>query len=302
MFRLAPGRGRDLRGGILAVALLAGGVAHAADWRPLFDGTLTGWRLWLGKPEASVNLAELPRQADGKYAGPVGWDRDPLGVARVVTADGQPAIRLSGEVFGLLESRENFGNYHLRLQFKWGEKKWPPREKRARDSGILYHIHSEPGVSWGTWPASHELQLQEHDCGDLYTLKTQITVRARRSPAPAGTPGAPTGFYTYDPAGEAFTFAEETPVNNRCIRAADLERPHGEWNTVELFCVGGDSSYAINGQVVMRLSEGRRRDAAGNWIPLTAGPIGLQSEGAEVFFRQIEVQSLDVLPAHHESN
>lgn len=289
-----------IRAATLGVIFGVGVVATGSEWRPLFDGSsLSGWKRWLGTPSATSDFKGLPRGADRKYQSPLGWENDPHQVIDLATVDGRPAIRMSGEVFGVLTTTESLHNYHLRLQFKWGERKWSPRENRPRDSGVLYHIHSEPGVSWGVWPASHELQLQEHDCGDLYTLKTQIKVRARRSPAPEGTPGAPTGFYTYDPAGESFTFEEDTPVNNRCIKSTDYEHPHGEWNTVELICLGTDSIYVINGQVVMRLQEGRKRGADGNWIALGEGQIALQSEGAEVFFRNVEVRSINRIPAEY---
>jgi hypothetical protein len=86
--------------------------------------------------------------------------------------DGHPAIRISGEVFGELRTKESFSNYHLRLQFKWGEKKWPPRDAAAtpRDSGLLYHVHSAPVEGGRLWARSIELQIQEHDVGDLYAL------------------------------------------------------------------------------------------------------------------------------------
>jgi hypothetical protein len=297
---MSRGRGYHLWTLIMFLSFTAV-ASHGAEWRPLFNGSLEGWRSWLGVPEASILIPGLSQGPKGKYQSPLGWDKDPTGVVKVVSIDGQPAIRLSGEVFGILATKESFGNYHLRLQFKWGEKKWAPREKKPRDSGVLYHLHSEPGVSWGTWPASQELQIQEKDCGDLFTLKTQIKVRARRSPAPEGTPGAPSGYYTYDPAGELYTFEEETAVNNHCIRAADHEKPHGEWNTVELLCVGDESVYVVNGHVVMRLEDSRQRDDTGKWVPLVAGPIALQIEGAEVFYRNVEVRTLDTLPSDYQA-
>src|SRR5262249_16069665 len=48
-------------------------------------------------------------------------------------------IHVSGKVFGGLTTEKEYGNYHLVTEFKWGEKTWAPREKAARDSGILLH-------------------------------------------------------------------------------------------------------------------------------------------------------------------
>jgi len=212
-----------------------------------------------------------------------------------VTADGQPAIRLSGEVFGLLESREAFGNYHLRLQFKWGEKKWPPRDKPGtpRDSGLLYHIHSAPGYAWQTWPRAFELQIQEHDVGDLYAVSSEISVRCRPQTLPDGKTG-----HVYDPQGEWQVFSQLPGKEGRCVKQPDNEKPNGEWNTVELICLGEDAIHVVNGKVVMRLHAPRRLDGP-QPAAVTSGQILLQSEGAELYYRAIEVQPIAAIPAEY---
>jgi Domain of Unknown Function (DUF1080) len=50
-------------------------------------------------------------------------------------------VQVSGEEFGCLATKQGYDNYRLRLEVKWGTKKWPPRdrEKAPRDSGILIH-------------------------------------------------------------------------------------------------------------------------------------------------------------------
>src|SRR5712691_7305973 len=117
---------------VTALALTTAGAGDTA-WTPLFNGKdLTGWDTWLGKPDkAQKDLGEIDPTE------PIGLNRDPLKVYTVVQIDGQPAIRISGQVFGALTSKDDFGNYHLKLEFKWGEQKWPPREKAVRDSGLL---------------------------------------------------------------------------------------------------------------------------------------------------------------------
>src|SRR5262249_7837682 len=117
---------------------------------------LSGWDTWLGKPQ--------------KDQPPVGLNTDPKGVYSVVTVDGQPAIRISGEIFGALTSKEEFENYHLRLEFKWGEKKWPPGDKAVRDSGLLYHCVGPHGAGGSFWMQSLECQIQERDCGDFWSV------------------------------------------------------------------------------------------------------------------------------------
>jgi hypothetical protein len=286
--------------GRLALALC---VAHSlfaaeAEWRPLFNGRdLTGWTTWLAKPHASVELAGEPKDEKGAYTQPLGT-RDPLGVFTVVRADGRPAIRISGQVFGELRTAESFTNYHLKLQFKWGEKQWPPRDKPGtpRDSGLLYHVHADPGAEGRTWARSIELQIQEHDTGDLYAVGSQISVRSTARPAAAGAATNAQPIFDYDSKGDWHLFSQVPGSSGRCVKQPDNEKPRGEWNTVELICVGEDAIHVVNGKVVMRLHGPRRIDGP-QPVPVTAGALILQSEGAEIFYRDVEVRPMTSIPA-----
>src|SRR6476469_4391478 len=125
---------------IVAALISLGAAPQSSGWKPLWNGkNLDGWTTWMQAPSATSNVPGLKRDADGKYLEPIGSGRDPLNVFTVVNdVDGRPAIRVSGEVFGELRTRQSFKNYRLRLQFKWGEKKWPPRDGATtqRDSGL----------------------------------------------------------------------------------------------------------------------------------------------------------------------
>lgn len=126
--------------------------------------------------------------------------------------------------------------------------------------------------------------------GDLYAIATQVTVNAR----PETPPGGRT-LYHYNPAGTPTLFVSRPPIGNRCVKAGDPEKPHGEWNTLELICWNGDSVHIVNGQVVMRLHHAERLDGPAP-APLTGGQISLQTEGAEVYYRDVEVQPLAAKP------
>ena len=245
-----------------------------AGWTRLFnDRDLAGWETFLGKPHASTDLPG-PRDAKGEHVNLVGVDTDPRAVFSVVMIDGRQAIRISGEIYGALTTRGAFENYQLRFQFKWGEKRWPPREDKKRDSGILYHAHGDYASHGNHWTRSHECQIQEGDFGDYFPLQSMGTFML-----------AP-DFKTFDPKG---TPAE--PGNPRVIRSADHEKPHGQWNTVEVICAGDTATHVVNGQVVNRFINSRKREGDGV-APLTKGRIQLQSEGAEVFYRNIEIRQL----------
>ena len=279
---------------LVLCVLLAGLSTHAqSGWTPLWNGKdLDGWTTWMQRPSPTSEVPGLQRDANGRYTEPIGSGRDPLKVFTVdADVDGRAAIRISGEVFGELRTKASFKDYHLKLQFKWGEKKWPPRAapETQRDSGLLYHVHAEPGAEGRTWARSVELQIQERDVGDLYAVGSVIAVRAKVRP------NTRPALYDYDPAGEWTFFSQSQGSSGRCIKQPDNEKPKGEWNTVELIAFGEDSIHIVNGQVVMRLHGPLRIDTA---VPtsVTSGPIILQSEGAEIYYRDIQVRPIKAIP------
>ena len=140
-----------------------------------------------------------------------------------------------------------------------------------------------------TWARSVELQIQEHDVGDLYAVGSAIAVRAKPR---AGT--QPT-LYDYDPSGEWTFFSQIQGSSGRCIKQPDNENPTGEWNTVELIAFHDDAIHIVNGKVVMRLHGPMRIDSPVP-TPINSGQIILQSEGAEVFYRDIQIKQISAIP------
>jgi hypothetical protein len=80
--------------------------------------------------------------------------------------NGKPAIRISGEVFGELRTTRIFKDYHLKLQFKWGKNSRRATARGAARRRAAYHVR-RPRRRGRTWARSIELQIQEHDVGDL---------------------------------------------------------------------------------------------------------------------------------------
>lgn len=274
--------------------LLAFAAVHplrAGDaWRPLFNGRdLSGWGTYLAAPPPETEVPGLKRDEKGAYLEPIGSNRDPLRVFTVGDEGGRPAIRVSGAGFGVMTTDESFSNFHLRMQVKWGERKWGYKLASPRDAGLLYFARGPAGVDHGTWPSCLEFQIQEHDFGDLFTLgKTTVD-------APARLEGK---LWRYDPKGAPTEFVARRPIGARCVRLEDCEGPHGSWNTLDLICLGDSSIHVVNGKVVMRLSRARILEG-GSPVPLDSGRICLQTEGAEVFYRDIEVQAIGAVPPEY---
>jgi len=260
-------------------------------WTSLFNGKdLTGWDTWLGIPHASVTGLDLPKDEAGRYTAPQGLNHDPKHVFTVVKVDGAPAIRISGEMFGALTSREEYGDFHLRLEFKWGEKRWPPRETVVRDSGILYYAVGEHGAADNkAWMRSLECQVQEHDVGDFWAVGgTSVEVAGE-----AAGEGKDRRM-VHRPDGPVVTVGASP---RRAIKALDNENPTGEWNTVEVLCLRGTCRHAVNGKTNLVLTNPRQPGVDGAMVPLTKGRLQIQSEGAEVFYRNIQVRPIPEWPA-----
>jgi hypothetical protein len=248
--------------GVRAGRVLGPAAAAQERWTPLFNGRdLASWDTYLGKPYKLSEVHGQPRNDAGEYTQPLGLNTDP--------------------------KRAEYDNYHLRFEFKWGEKRWPPREQAVRDSGCCYHSTGPYGASYGFWLQSFEFQIQERDCGDFYGLAGVIadSEALRKDPSdPASDPvyrkGAP----------------RIVGLTKRIIKHPDNERPTGQWNTVELYCLGATSVHVVNGVSNLILT-GLRHKVSGAEAPLTKGRIQLQSEGSEVFYRNIAVRPISEIPA-----
>ena len=281
----------------LALAALcfasAAPAAEAAKWRNLLDDRLSQFDVWLsyrGDQIMSV-IRGNPQGLEPVGLNPPGQD------VFTVKRDGQePVLRVSGEYYGCLVTKESFSNYHFRVQFKWGEKKWEPRLEEPKDSGILYHSSGPYGVDyWKSWALSHEFQIIEQGLGEYWTQATSaMTIRA--TPGVAGAQGADAP--RWDP--EA-NWTEFVPPNNHALAGSDEDKP-GEWNQLDLICVDDRCLHIANGKVVMALKNARYRvteNGVDRWKPMTGGKLQFQSEAAEVFFRRFQVRPVAAMPKEH---
>lgn len=261
---------------ITLMLLFANGLkAQNKSSQILFNGKdLTGWETYLDRADQ-----------DGKGL-PIGLNKDPNQVFSVVTEDGKPAIRISGETFGAITTLDAFENYHLRLHFKWGKKKWPPKLNEPRDSGLLFHSVGDYGSSF-LWKESFEFQVQEGDCGDYWGVSAVLAdIESEKNK---------NGKYIYRKGAAQVIFKDKTPVGRSCLKSIDNELKSGDWNTIDLYSLGGTSIHVINGKVNMVLTN-TRHIVDGREEPLTKGQIQLQSEGAEIFYRNLTVEPITELP------
>jgi hypothetical protein len=125
--------------------------------------------------------------------------------------------------------------------------------KGAGNSGVLVRMVGEDKV----WPKSVEAQLQSGSAGDFWNIdEVKMTVD------PARTSGRNT---------------------RKVATASPVERPLGEWNEYEIIVNKGDVVLYVNGQELNRATD----------VEQVPGFICLQSEGAEIHFRNIRVVPLN---------
>lgn len=261
-------------------------TTQESSWTTLFNGEdLTGWDTYLGMPY--IEGQNSSNQNSSSFHKPFGLNNDPLQVFSVVEVDGQPAIRISGEVFGGISTVKEYENYHLQLEFKWGTLKFAPRLNALRDSGVLYHGIGDQGAEAGFWLRSQEFQVQESDCGDYWGVGGgQVDIR---------TTMRADSLYQYDPNGRLRHFGDVSEFGRNAKKYPDNENPTGQWNTLDLYCYGSTSAHVVNGVVTMILENSRMViDNIEN--PLTKGKIQIQTEGAEIYYRNIKIKPISAFP------
>ena len=264
-------------------------TANNQKWESLLDMNLNQWDKFVGVPHYSVKLDGYEK-GDGMEGTPLGLNNDPLNVFSTVEIDGETVLKISGQIYGAVSTKKEYENYHLRMMYKWGPGRYAPRADKPRDSGILYHCQDPQGAFWNCWMQSQEFQVQNGDSGDYYTIAgTGMDIRARK----IVKPDAKYDIYVYDPKGEYKHF--KSGEDGRCRKNTDYEKPD-VWNQLDLVCIGDKSYHIVNGKVAMVLERSVVYNEDDIATPLTKGKIQLQSEGAEVYYKDIEIRSVSELP------
>lgn len=248
-------------GGLTASAtpLTAGGEDEG--WVPLFNGhNLDGWYTWL--------------PSTGKNDDPQGVFKVHDGMIHVLDVP----VSDRKQEFGYIATEKEYSHYRLRFQYKWGKRRFPPRQNAKRDSGVLYHFVGPDKV----WPRSIECQVQEGDTGDFWLVDdTTVTTTVKASDAKEKQ---------YQEMGEAYT-----QTNGRIVKG-DTHDSLDDWNTVEVVVNGADEVvHLVNGKVNNRGTNLRQPDPndPNKTVPLAQGRIVLQAEGAEVFYRNVEIKVME---------
>jgi putative membrane-bound dehydrogenase-like protein len=218
---------------------------------------------------------------------------------RKIWAIGENGVmRVSGEGMGYLRTKQAWRDYHLVIDYQWGERTLGTRTDRARDCGLLLHAYGPDGAYGNTWMSCIEGQLIEGGSGDILVLAakgedgviapTKLTaeVKRDRDGEPVWTKSAPKA--TFPEAGKTMArinWRDRDPdwADVKGYRGPkDLENPLGEWNRLEVICAGDTIRILLNGELVNEVTD----------CHPSSGFIGLQSEYAACLIRRLELHPL----------
>jgi putative membrane-bound dehydrogenase-like protein len=242
-----------------------------AGWQPLFNGrNLDGWYTFLEHHGRNAD----PDHIIAIENGVIHLYRD--------SKDGNRVVQ------GYIATEEEYGNYHLRLQYRWGEKKFEPRAALPRDAGLYYHLIGDDAV----WPAGLQCQIQEGNTGDLLALfglqmnswvsKETKDQESRRTFRDERRGGVPVVF-----GGSGIAYQTRSVMNELA-----------GWNTLEVIARHNSITHILNGKTVNRGEDARKVDATDptRSVPVTKGRIALEIEAAEIEYRNIEIKQLEAEP------
>ncbi len=163
-------------------------------------------------------------------------------------------LTCTGTPLGYLYTKQKFQDFKLSLEWRWAPGTEPG------NNGVLLRIASEP-ISF--LPKCVEAQLMHGSAGDIW------------------------GFYGFKLSGDKQRWREIR--GHKALgdfwgvgKIKDAEKEPGEWNKYEITLKGGDLTLVINGEKVNEATD----------CDVLAGPIGLQSEGGKIHFRNVHLTPL----------
>jgi hypothetical protein len=202
-------------------------------------------------------------------------------------------LHISGDGMGYICTKQRYKDYHMVVEYRWGDRTWQHRKTHAKDSGAIVHCVEPDGSYGNVFMGGIEAQVIEGGTGDL------LVVPGKRADG-SDIPVALTAETTKDRDGETVWKKGGQRVTLHSGRVnwygrdpdwddvlgyrgkQDIESPGKEWTRLDVICDGGHILYRVNGILA---NEGF--DAVPSF-----GKILFQSEGAEVYVRRWELQPL----------
>lgn len=178
----------------------------------------------------------------------------------------------NNKTHGLMYTEKSYSMYSFRFEYKWGKKITNNFNQFQYDAGMYYHVYDDK-----IWPNGLEYQVRydntknQNHTGDFWSSGVGIQWFSTdsttfKAPWEGGNPMPKRG-------GEHLASIDAT-----------YNSLNDEWNLCEVICMGDKYTiHKLNGQVVNYAEE----------LTHSEGIIGLQSETAEIFYRNIMIKEFD---------
>ncbi len=232
---------------------------------------------------------------------------DPRKVFRIENG----TLHISGEGLGYIGTKEEYRDYRLVIEFRWGNRTWGSRKHRTRDSGLLLHAVGRDGnftdaqyhadypfssdgkPSAGEYMTSIEAQMIEGGVGDLILIQGKdpdgrsipVALTAEVTKGNVWKKGAEKRSFSTTSCIQWFDHDPDWKDVTGFRGKGDLESPLGEWTRMEVVCRGRHFDVRVNGALV--------NEATG--VQPSAGKILIQCELSELYVRRWELWPLEKL-------
>jgi Domain of Unknown Function (DUF1080) len=169
---------------------------------------------------------------------------------------------------GLFFTNKKYSKFIFKFDYKWGKKKFNNFAQFQYDAGMYYHVYEDK-----IWPKGLEYQVRyDHTknvnhTGDFWATQVQIQWYAKDNK-----------FLLPENGGEKVPIKKN---EHAALADAKFNGLNDKWNECEVIVMGNEYAiHKLNGQIVN----------VGTNLTYAEGIIGLQSETAEIFYRNIKIK------------
>jgi hypothetical protein len=169
---------------------------------------------------------------------------------------------------GLFYTKKKYSKFIFKFEYKWGKKIFNNFNQYQYDAGMYYHVYDDK-----IWPKGIEYQVRynhlknKNHTGDYWAAGSSFQWYSKDNM-----------FLLPQDGGDKVPIkkAEHLALENVKYNALN-----DKWNECEVIVMGNEYSiHKLNGQIVNMATN----------LSLSEGIIGLQSETAEVFYRNIKIK------------
>lgn len=176
---------------------------------------------------------------------------------------------------GLFFTDKKYSKYIFKFEYKWGDKIANNFDQFQYDAGVYYHVFED-----NIWPKGLEYQIRynhlknKNHTGDFWASHVKIEWHADEN-----------GAFLLPSAGGKIQPSKKG--EHAALASATFHGLDDQWNQCEIIVMGNEYAiHKLNGKIVnmaTKLSHGE-------------GLIGLQSETAEIFYRNLMIKEFDEIP------